>query len=56
MTFLWISEDLEFRNEKDSLFWISADFILHKDGTVTDIDIELTFQNKKIINIFLFYY
>lgn len=40
-------EDLQFRNEKDSYSWISADFILHKDGTVTDIDIELTFQNKK---------
>ena len=40
-------KDFEFRNEKDSYSWISADFILHKDGTVTDIDIELTFQNKK---------
>jgi hypothetical protein len=37
---------------KRFLFWISADFILHKDGTKIDIDIELTFQNKKkIINI-----
>jgi hypothetical protein len=36
----------EFRNEKDSIL----DFMIHKDGTVTDIDIELTFQNKKKIN------
>lgn len=40
-------KDFEFRKEKDSYSWISADFILHKDGTVTDVDIELTFQNKK---------
>jgi hypothetical protein len=40
-------EDFEFRNEKDSYSWISADFILHKDGSITNIDIELTFQNKK---------
>lgn len=39
--------DFEYRKEKDSYSWISADFILRKDGTVTDIDIELTFQNKK---------
>jgi predicted nucleic acid-binding protein len=40
-------KDFELRKEKDSYSWISADFILHKDGTVTNIDIELTFQNKK---------
>jgi len=40
-------KDFEFRKEKDSYSWISADFILHKDGTVSEIDIELTFQNKK---------
>lgn len=39
-------EDFESRNEKDSYSWISADFILHKDGNITNIDIELTFQNK----------
>lgn len=40
-------KDFEFRNENDSYSWISGDFILHKDGTVTNIDIELSFQNKK---------
>jgi len=40
-------QDFEFRKEKDPYSWISADFILNKDGTVTDINIELTFQNKK---------
>jgi len=40
-------KDFEFNKEKDSYSWISADFILHKDGTVSDIDIVLTFQNKK---------
>jgi hypothetical protein len=39
-------EDFEFRNE-NSYSWISADFILYKDGSITNIDIELTFQNKK---------
>jgi len=40
-------EDFEFRKEKDKYSWISADFILHKNGKVTDIDVELRFQNKK---------
>ncbi|KAF2082821.1 hypothetical protein DMA14_01435 [Flavobacterium sharifuzzamanii] len=39
-------EDFEFRKENDKYSWISADFILHKDGTVTNIDIELKFQNE----------
>jgi hypothetical protein len=46
-------EDFEF-SKKSSYSWISADFILHKDGSITNIDIELTFQKKKNYNILYF--
>lgn len=40
-------EDFEYRKEKDYYSHISADFILSKTGKVSDIKIDLKFQNKK---------
>ena len=39
--------DFEFRKIKDFYSSISAEFNLSKEGQVSDIDIEITFQNKK---------
>lgn len=40
-------DEFEYRQDKDFYSSISAKFTLHKNGTVSDIDIDLTFQNKK---------
>ncbi|MCW3162714.1 hypothetical protein [Chryseobacterium oryctis] len=40
-------DDYEYRKDKDYYSYLSADFILHKNGNVSDIKIRLTFQNKK---------
>lgn len=40
-------DEFEYRKDKDFYSSISAKFTLHKNGTVSDIDIDLTFQNKK---------
>lgn len=39
--------DFEYRKNKDSYSSISAEFTLSKNGQVSNIDIEITFQNKK---------
>jgi len=40
-------DQFEYRKDKDFYSSISAEFTLHKDGTISDIDIDLTFHNKK---------
>ncbi|SHL47643.1 hypothetical protein [Chryseobacterium polytrichastri] len=40
-------DDFEYRKDKDYYSYISAEFTLHKNGTVSNISINLTFQNKK---------
>lgn len=38
-------KDFKYRNEKDLYSYMLADFILHKDGKVSDIKTGVTFQN-----------
>ena len=46
-TFTEYPSDFEFRKINDYYSSISAEFTLSKEGIVSDVDIEITFQNKK---------